>query len=216
MIIIKLFDLIFNPNKVFPGRTAVFSFLEILIVLFFGGIGLLCYKKIGLPEFLNKKFKTKKAILISIGLGLGFALLFAIYDSIAKIGDMSVGLPISILFYIWGAIASESIFRLFAIGCFSWFFGNLILRKKYNKQVYWILAVIFSGIAVFSMLSAFSIPDVPLNRPNDSLFIVLGCLVFVSELAAFKLLKKYGFLSPLIFRLSFYLIWHMIWPVVFY
>ena len=54
MILIKLFDIIFNPNKIFPGRTAVFSWLEIGITLFFGGLGLLCYKKFGLPDFLKK------------------------------------------------------------------------------------------------------------------------------------------------------------------
>jgi len=216
MILIKFFDLIFDPNKIFPGRVAIFSWIEILIVLFFGGLGLICYKKIGLPKFWNEKFKTKKSVFSSIGLGLGFALVFVLYDFVARIGDISVGWPLSPVFYIWGAISAEATYRLFAIGCFSWLFGNFILKKRYKVQVYWVFAIIFSGIAVFSMLSAFSIPEVPLVKPSMCLFVLLGGLVFVSEMVAFKLMKVYGFLSNLIFRLSFYSVWHVAWPIIIY
>ena len=216
MILIKIVDIIFNPNKIFAGRIEMFPWQEILLVLILGGLGLWGYKQINLPKFLNEKFKTKKALWTSIGLGLGFAIIFVIYDSFVRIGNISVGLPISILFYIWGAIVSESIYRLFAIGFFGWIFGNLIFKRRYNKQIYWILAIIFSGIAAFSMLAAFSLPGVPLVKPSTFLFILLGGLVFISELVSFNLLKKYGFLSSLLFRLSFYSIWYIIWPVIFY
>jgi len=216
MILIKIFDLVFNPNKVFFGRTAVFSWIEILIIFALGILGLFFYNKVGLLKFLNKEIKKKKTILTSIGLGLGFSLVFVIYDLFVKIGNINVGLPTGIFFYIWGAISTETIFRIFAIGIFSWLIGNLILKKKYNKQVYWIIAIILSLVAAFSMTSAFSNPEIPLNPTPNILILVLGALVFASELTAFKLLKKYGFLSPLIFRLSFYSIWHIIWPVIFY
>ncbi|MCP3682865.1 MAG: hypothetical protein GY861_09265 [bacterium] len=214
MVLIKAIDMIFDPNKIFDGRTAVFSWIELAITLALGTAGIFFYNKLGFPVFLNKRFKTKKTIFTSIGLGLGFALLFVIYDSIARIGDISVGLPISILFYIWGAISSETIFRLFAIGLFTWI-GALIFKNHKNK-VYWTVAGILSFFAAFSMLSAFLNPDIPLNMPNPFLFGLLGILVISSELAAFKLLKKYGFLSSLIFRISFYSIWHIVWPYIFY
>jgi len=82
--------------------------------------------------------------------------------------------------------------------------------------VFWIVATILSLVATFGMLSAFSNPEIPLNMPNPFLFALMGVLVLTSELGAFKLLKKYGFLSSLIFRLSFYSIWHIIWPFIFY
>ena len=140
--------------------------------------------------------------------------MFVIYDSIVRIGDISVGLPISVLFYIWGAVSSETIFRLFSIGFFSWL-GALIF-KNHKSKVYWTVASALSLFAALSMLSAFSNPDIPLNNPGHFLLALLGILVFLSEMASFNLLKRYGFLSSLIFRFSFYSIWHIIWPALAY
>ncbi len=216
MILIKLFDLIFNPNKVFPGRVAVFSWVEILVVLILGIIGLLLYKKIKLPKFDNKKIRQSKTLLYSIGFGLVFSTILVIIDFFAKIGDISVGLPLAPLFYIWGAISSEVIFRLFGISLFIWLFGNIILKKKYKEKVYWIGAIVLSLLATTTMLSAFSNPSIIINKPSTFLLTLFGLVTFLTEMFAFKLLKKYGFLSNLIFRLSFYLVWHIIWPLAFY
>ena len=213
MILIKIFDAIFNPNKTFSGRTAAFLWIEIITVTILGLLGSFLYKKIKLPE-LNRI--NKKAILTSALYGIGFGILFVTYDSIAKIGYMSVGFPLSIIFYIWGAITSEVIFRLFAISLFVFLISNFLFKKKYNKQVYWTGAVILSLITAISMLMAFTNPEIPLNKPTPILYATLGILVFASEIFSFKLLKKNGFLSPLTFRLSFYLIWHIIWPPLFY
>lgn len=213
MIIIKLFEIIFNPNNIFPGRTASFSIIEIIITLIFGIMGIFLYNKIELPPFWNEKIKRNNIFLLSIGYGVAFAILFTLYDSFAKIGDISVGLPIALLFYIWGAISSEVIFRLFGIGLLTWV-GYLFFKKR--EIVFWTSASILSFIAAAGMLSAFSNPDIPLTKPNNFLFIVLGALVFSSEMFAFKLLKKYGFISNLLFRLGFYSIWHILWPILFY
>ena len=210
MVLIKIFDLVFNPNKIFPGRIAVFPWLEILITLVLGIIGLFLYKKTRLPGF--EEIRKRKAIIISIGAGLGFSILLVIIDAFARIGDISVGWPLSIIFYIWGSISTEIIFRLFAISLIVWLFSNVIFRKKHNTQIYWIGSAILSLIVVASMVMGL------MQIANLSILtlLLIGIIVIISELASFKLLRKYGFLSNLVFRMSFYLIWHILWPVVFY
>jgi len=64
MMLIKIFDIIFNPNKIFPGRIVVFSVIELLITLALGTAGQFFYNRIEVPELLNEKIKTRKIILL--------------------------------------------------------------------------------------------------------------------------------------------------------
>ena len=210
MLLIKLFDLIFNPNKIFPGRIASFPFIELVMVGILGVLGLLMYKRLGFPDF---ETVLGRPILLTVSLGLLFSLFLALIDSFAVIGNLSVGYPLSILFYTWGAISTEIILKLFLITFLVWLISIVVFRRKYQEPVFWICAVLASFLVTFGMLGVIS----NLETPVAPFFLFLiGLIVFSSEIVSFKLFKELGFLSSLIFRFSFYLIWHILWPLVFY
>ncbi len=206
MVLIKLSDILFGFPKEFAGRTAVFPWLELIIALAFGLVGIHYYAKTILPKFL----KDKLTVGFSFFLGVGFGGAFALYDYIFILGDMSVGWPTSIPFYLWGAILTEILFRLFAISLLFWL-GTLVF-KYYPKQVFWAAASVLSFAAVVMMLVVLT----NLQMTGTYALGALGLLIFLSEMASFYLLQKAGFLSSLLFRIGFYSVWHILWPIIFY
>jgi len=85
------FDILFCGNK--KIQTILIAFIIIVFL----------YNKIKFSDFWNKNIKKAKTILIYLGSGLLFGILLVIIDSIARIGNIHVGWPFSVLFYIWDA-----------------------------------------------------------------------------------------------------------------
>lgn len=215
MAIIKIYDLILDPNRIYNGRNAVFPLNELIAVFVFGIVGLMMYHRLGLPGFI-KGLNKGRVLLLSFTTGLGFAIIFVIFDSFARIGDMSVGLPTGMFFYLWGAISTEVIMRLFAFSFLAYIIGVLFMKGKHEDRVFSVVASIISLISAIMMILAFFNPITGLNNPGNIMLGILGILVFVSELYAFSLFKKYGLVSTLIYRIGFYLVWHILWPIVAY
>lgn len=213
---IKAYDLIFEPNKIFPGRTAIFSEIELLLIILGGFLGMYLGRKIRLPEVWNENIRNLKGVVRPILIGLIFGGLLIIFDYFARIGDINVGWPLSVPFYLWGAVSTEVILHYLPLTAVTWLIGSIILRERYNDIVYWTLGVLLSLFAVSSMLMAFSIPEIPLNNPGTIMLTVLGVITFVSELAAIKIIKEWGLVSAIIYRLSIYSLWHIIWPLIIY
>ncbi|NPV50823.1 MAG: hypothetical protein HPY60_06455 [Candidatus Methanofastidiosum sp.] len=216
MLVIKLFDIIFSPNHIYPGRIASFSWIEIALAFILGYIGIRISDKVGIPSMWDPKVSNKNRFLLPIVVGILIGVIFITFDYYAKIGNMSVGFPLSILFYLWGGIYSEAVLHLFPVTLLVFLFSSKLLKGRYNKEVYWIFSVLLGLTSAFGMVMAFSIPGVPIHASSVYVIYSIGFLIFITELTVLYILRKYGFLSAISTRLSFYLIWHIIWPLIFY
>jgi hypothetical protein len=216
LISIKLFDIIVSPNHIYPGRVASFSWVEIGLVAIFGFMGLKLSEITGFPAMWDQEISNKQRFLYPVIVGLLFGLIFMLFDSQASIGDMSVGFPLSILFYLFGGIFSEIVLHIFPVTFLIWLISNVVLKKKIQNQVFWVAAIGISLFDAISMIMAFNNPNIPLQISSTFLMIVLAFLIFINELVTLYFFRIYGFLSPIVLRLSFYLMWHIIWPVLFY
>lgn len=100
--------------------------------------------------------------------------------------------------------------RLFTIPLLVWLFSNVILRGKGRTPVFWIAVIV---AALYE----------PLPHMQEDFAAVSGAGVlitalkwtieplFLANVIAGWLFKKYGFLAAFVMRLSFYLIWHIIY-----
>jgi len=119
-------------------------------------------------------------------------------------------LPLSIPFYAYGAILLEIILRLFTIPVLVWLFSNLILRGKWQTKVFWLAAII---AALYEPL-----PHIREQLIGVSGLGIVAVLIkwlieplFLANVITGWLFRKYGFLAALVIRLSFYLVWHIIY-----
>jgi len=213
MIIIK----ILSPIYLKEGQTEiVFLASEILIVAFLGFISILLLKKLGGLNVSSEQSSKYQKFLNPIMVGICFGLAFIVYGYLAEIKNSDIYLPLSVLFYLWESISYEIIFHIFPIVLFVWLFGNLIFkRKKDENKIFWIVAIIISILGAYSTIAIFSTPGTSLENPGQFFVWVFGILIFVTEVTALYLFKKYGLLAPILMKMSFYLIFNIIWPLFF-
>ena len=204
LIAIKILDLVLSPNHIFEGRIASFGWIDILLSIILGGVGIILWKKIGYPEEDVKKTEKTDYIFMPLLVGLSFGIMFVIFDNFAKMGDMNVGFPTSILFYTFGAVTTELITHVFPIAFIVYFARKIKLIENYPKEIFLVAAI------------ALSDPSIPINIDSQLHAGILMLMIFTTELFSISLFKKYGIVSPIVFRLGFYLIWHIIWPNIIY
>ena len=216
MLVIKIFDLLISPNHVFEGRIAVFSWLELAAVFIVGMIAAKISGKTEIPEMWDKGISNRKRIAFPFLSGLIIGLVFAIFDSFLKIGDISVGWPLSPAFYLWGAISQEILVHFFPMVLLLWIFAGKIFKGRYFKQTYRIIALLISLVSAIGMVGAFGNPMIPLTARYFFVPYLIGALVFSAEMILFEFMKKYGLISSFFARYGFYFVWHIFWPLIFY
>lgn len=212
MLLIKVLDTAINPVHVFPGRTASFPIIELVAVVLCGYISLILSSKIYLPEMWTDSVSDRQRLVYPFIIGITCGLAFWVFDYYARIGDMSVGFPMSLPFYLWGAVSTEILMHIFPFTVILYFSRN----ARHKDTIFYSVAFLLSGLAAMSMAAAFSIPDIPITASSNYIIIIAGVMVFITELLIMYLYKRYGMLAPVSMRLGFYVMWHIIWPLLFY
>ena len=209
MVAVKVTFILFPT--VFPGadQEGAFFWTTILAIAVMGFIGLLLARRTGFPELWDTKVSNRQRFLIPAVIGLVYGVVTVIID-LQNPSPVHLKLPLSIPFYTYGALLLEIMLRLFAIPLLVWLFSNLLLRGKWQTKVFWLAVVV---AALYE----------PLPHIREQLSGVSGLAVllvsikwaieplFLANVLTGWLFRKYGFLAALVMRLSFYLVWHIIY-----
>ena len=189
------------------------SWLAIILV---GILGLLVYygvsRKTGFPDIWDANVSNKCRFLIPVILGLSIAAIEIIISLVQHLPkDIHVPLPYSIPVYLTGGIFLELLYHFIPIVLLTWLISNLVLKQKWQKQVFWILAILLSLwepiMQIVGMMS--------MGMISGLLFtVLLFTFIFTANIIPLALFRKYGFLAPIAFRLADYLLWHIIFPVI--
>ncbi len=192
-----------------------------IILVVYGGlgfIGLVLSRKIGLPDIWDAAVTNRQRFLIPavIGAGIGVVLvvadlLFAPFNGIGRF--VHPPFPTSIVAAITAGIGEELMFRLFFISLWTWLIGRVILRGRWQAQVYWV-------VSVFSAL-AFAMGHLPAvmflggwtdmsQIPPVLLFEIILLNGLLAMVAAY-LFKKFGYLAPVGVHLWADVVWHVLW-----
>ena len=95
--------------------------------------------------------------------------------------------------------------RLGALCILFWLLHVLIFRRRFRWPIFWVLAAI---VALYEIWPYTSI-DIHAHRWGSVALTAIEPL-YVSNVFEGWLLWRYGWFTPIVFRLAFYLVWHIL------
>jgi hypothetical protein len=213
MIGIKLFFDNYSGDFPLPEQAAAFTWPLVLGMVAFGLAGLFADRAAGLPDPFADLAREKRGILIATLTGIAYGAItigMYIYDwrqdpNGPDAAWVHMALPWSIPFYTFGAIFLEYLLRLGALCILFWFVHVVLLRRRARAAVFWILAAI---VALYEIMP-YMMPDIQAGRWADLAHVAIEPL-YLSNVFEGWLLWKYGWFTPIVFRLAFYLVWHIL------
>lgn len=213
------------PLQELPASKPLLALVNaVTILIFYGGlgfIGLRLSQKLGFAEIWDAEVSNKERFLIPalIGVGIGIFFIFAdaVFSRFHALGPLShPPFPTSLVASAVAGIGEEIIFRLFFISFWVWLISHVILKKKWQGQV-------FSVVAVFSAL-AFAAGHIPsvmilseLNTVNDMPSALMAEIILLNgalSLFAAYYFRKYGFLAPVGIHFWTDVVWHVVYGVL--
>jgi len=129
----------------------------------------------------------------------GFSSLIAAQLGITSI---HIAFPASAYVYAAGAVAVECLYRLIPVSVLYAVIARLVLKGRGEGAVFWTLAFLSSLIEPLS--------QAPLAGAEPNLVWVLFGFIFLFNLSEAALWRRFGWPAPILSRLSFYAVWHVI------
>jgi hypothetical protein len=216
LVLIKVVLELASVEEILPAQEMAFSWPVIGFLALAGGCSVWLGPKTGLPDLWDPSISPRKWLLLpaAVGLGLGvinltFAALTGSAQTMAeavKVPSINVPFPESILFYSGGAIVVEALYRLILITLPLWLIANVILRKRGQAPVFWVLALLTSALEPVGLI------DILAGYPY--LMLVMAVAGYGFNVFEAWLFWRHGFIAPLVFRLAFYLVWHIVGGVL--
>jgi len=213
------------PEQELPAPKPVLALVNAFIMLvLYGGLGFLGLKlsqKLGFADIWDSKVSNKQRFLIPAFVGIAIGVFFIFADAILSqfhtLGPLPhPTFPTSLVASAVAGIGEELIFRLFFISFWVWLISYVILKKKLQTQIFWIV-VIFSSLA----FAAGHIPSVMiifgLNTVNEIPFALMTEIILLNgvlSLFAAYYFRKFGFLAAVGIHFWTDIVWHVIWGMI--
>ncbi len=195
-------------SDVFSGFFGSINPILVIPLFIILGFGTLLYLQIKRDTVIFRKGKPKKWMIVSL-IPLAFALgviLMEVFYPFSE--DINVLFPKSLLFYPVMGFVAEIIFQLVPL---SLLFALLtVIFKKVDQNKIIILCIMIVSLIepIFQFLF-----DTSVSRPLwikliDAFRIYLFCCVQLF------IYKRYDFVSMFLYRMVYYLFWHVIWGTI--
>jgi hypothetical protein len=191
-----------------------------LAIVIYGGlgfIGLILSRKLDLPEIWDSAVSNRQRFLIPALIAAGIAIIWIVGDTLfAPLNGIGrfphPPFPTSIVASIGAGIGEEILFRLFFTCLWTWIVSRLILRGRWQTQVYWVVSIVAAvafGIShlpgVMFLFGWTSMAQVP-----TMLLVEMILLNGILGLTAACCLRKYGFLAPVGIHMWTDIFWHVL------
>jgi len=208
-----LFD--FYPGG-FPGQSQAQAFTWLLVggMIAFAAVGLFCDRSAGLPDPFADMARERRGLIVASITGALYGLVTIGMD-VASSGRTALGepgewihmaLPWSIPFYTFGAISLEFMLRLGGLCIVFWLLHVVVFRRRLRLPLFWLVAAIIALYEVWPLMA----DDVAAGHWGSVVRALAGPL-YLSNVFEGWLVLRYGWFSPVVFRLSFYLFWHILY-----
>lgn len=202
-----------SPGFRSPSQTAVFAWPAIAIFTATGLLGVWTSHRLGLPGVWSDRIPLRHRLVNPAGAGLAMGFLAVGIDvltgwtakSAAAMGVPSIHIawPNSLLIYPGGAIIVDVIYYLVPIPILLWLLTRLIRDPARFDGLYWLVGVLAAFIE-------------PVTQSMGNGLAGTGLIVaafFVQDLFANVLqvywFRRAGFGAAVVFRVFFYLVWHV-------
>lgn len=216
----------FYPTQELPASKPVLALANAAIMLIlYGGLGFLGLKlssKLGFVDIWDLEVSNKQRFLIPAlvggGIGIFFILADVIFSKFHTLGPIPhPPFPASLVASVTAGIGEEVIFRLFFISFWVWLISYVILKKRWQNQVFWVVSI-FSALAfalghfpsVMILFGFDTIQEIP--------FVLISEIIFLNgvvSLLAVYYFRKFGFLAAVGIHFWTDIIWHVIWGIIY-
>jgi len=213
LIAIKLLLDVFLTDLPLRDQASAFTWTLVLAIIAIGFAGLLADRASGLPDPLTDAARDWRGIRLATITGAIYGLItigmYIWHPAHSPLNPGSgwdhVRLPWSIPFYTFGAIFLEYLLRLGALCIGFWFIDVLILRRCFRLPVFWLLNLMIALYEIWPYLAQ----DIHAGHWGSVARLPVEPL-YLSNIFEGWLLLRYGWFTPIVFRLAFYLFWHIL------
>ena len=144
--------------------------------------------------------RTIRGLIVATLATLPFAAIAIVVDvAVGFPRDMNVAWPEAWLLYPAMAVVAESVFHLLPLAALVWLTGSWFAGRRVDRRV-----------ATLIVLTALVEPFAQVLL-GSALPIFTAGHVFLIGVVQLLLLRRYGYLPMLWFRLGYYLLWHILW-----
>ncbi|HAF07111.1 MAG: CPBP family glutamic-type intramembrane protease [bacterium] len=213
------------PEQELPASRPVLALVNAAIMLIlYGGLGFLGLRlsqKLGFADIWDLGVSNKQRFLIPALVGIAIGVFFIFADAFLsqfyKLGPLPhPPFPTSLLASATAGIGEEVIFRLFFISFWVWLISCVILKNRWQNQIFWAVAI-FSGLAfafghipsVMILFGFNTIIEIPFALMTE-IILLNGIL----SLFAAYYFRKFGFLAAVGIHFWADIVWHVIWGVI--
>jgi hypothetical protein len=191
------------------GQAAAFTWPLVGGIIVIGLLGLLAERSLGFPEAFANVSLERRGMLIAALTGLGYGVLTILApgsNPLATTEWPHIPWPWSVPFYTFGTVFLELLLRLGALCIVTWCIHVVVLRRHYLVPVFWTVNCI---VALYEVLPI----TIEHASRSDWVSVALTPLQPLYWTNVFEgwLLYRFGWFSPIVFRLAFYLVWHIIY-----
>jgi membrane protease YdiL (CAAX protease family) len=193
----------------------------VLYLVLYGGLGLIGLKlarKLGFTDLWDPAVSQRQRFLVPALVGAGLGVLFILTDQVFAawhtLGPLPhPPFPTSVVASIAAGIGEEIIFRLFFISFWVWLVSAVLLKGRWQNQIFWIVATISALAFAFAHLpSVMFLAGVETIQAIPPLLLVeLVILNGVLSLFAAYYFRLYGFLAAVGIHFWTDVVWHVIW-----
>lgn len=160
------------------------------------------------PDMWDKSVQHDRRLLVPVLWGAIYGLVTIARDLPNPSGD-HLYYPASIPFFAYGAVFLEIMLRLFGVTLITWLIGEVLLFGHLRGMAFWIANVMTSLYEPLpQMWEDLQRVEQPVQLPVTVVNWGFHPL-FLANLLTGYLYRRFGFLSAVLFRMSFYGVWHV-------
>ncbi|HKR65252.1 MAG TPA: hypothetical protein VJZ00_16085 [Thermoanaerobaculia bacterium] len=204
LLAIKLLFLVLQSRFPLADQASAFSWPVVLAIIVMGVIGLYVEPRAGFPSMWDARVSNANRFGVPVIDGV----VYGIVTVLADLGhplDVHMAFPQSIAFYTFGAIFLEILLRLFALTTLTWLLG--IVTRRWNAA-FWIANIVTSMYEPWPQMMGDLAHATRHEAPGVVIETILSPL-FIGNLVTGWLYRRYGFLTCVVLRVVFYLVWHV-------
>ncbi len=191
------------------------------ILILYGGLGFLGLKlaqKIGFADIWDAGVSNRERFLVPAIIGAANGAFFILADTffnrLHSFGPLPhPEFPVSLIASLTAGIGEEIIFRLFFVSFWVWLISYIILKKRGQNQVFWIVAVVSAlAFALGHLPSLMVLNGLKLiSEIPPALMAEIILLNGTLSIFAAYYFRRSGFLAAVGIHFWADLVWHVIW-----
>jgi hypothetical protein len=211
LLFVKLVAVFLRVHFATASHQALFRWYFVFLFAVLAALGLLFARLTDFPELWDRQVGNRLRLALPLFLGLVLGAAGIVLDrscgisralaAVANVPSIHPAFPSSLLLYSYSAVAGEIFFHYFPLPFLLWFFSTLLLARRRQEETFWVVAVAVSFWEPLTQMAA--LKGHP--RASEAAF----GLAYAENFLAAYLFRRAGFLAPVVLRLAYYGVWHI-------